>query len=809
MAFASRVAQLCFCIAALFAAILVGPSQLKGQDVNGGNAPSSVGLIAYPLEPPRTDSPRATLQSFLKNANIAIKLYRDGAHSTEIRRVFRQALLCLDVSELPAAALSQIGVEKFLLLKEILDRVQIPPVEEIPDKQQVERDELVQWVLPHTEITFSRMDKGPRSGQFLFSASTVASLEEFYELAKGLPYKRNATIGAYEDFIYGPGILIPRTWVEHLPTWMHAVVGHQTIWQWGALVCLLLAAVLATWIVYSLGRRWDEKFINASAWLQFGKPLTAIFVIGLTFLLSTLIDFAINITGSQFVALDLVIFAARYLAIAYFAVVLISRISTGIVHARSLRPASLDSQLIAIVSRLVSILVVVYITVMAAESFGIPVAPLVAGLGVGGLAIALAVRPTLENVVGGLILFADKPVRVGEFCAFGDKIGTVEEIGLRSTRVRTLDETLISIPNAEFSQSTIENYSKRRKVLLRMKIGLRYETGADQMRYCLTKLREMLVGHPKVDGEGLRVRFIDFDDFALSLEIFAYVNCTDWPSFLAIREDINLRIISVIDEAGTGFAFPSQTAYLARDSGINIDIADRASREVDQWRANGRLPFPDFDEETIREIEDQIDYPPRGSSQRQFVSGNGAEPRAQELRTTTSQSNPERRRLSRLWQSASHNDEGVDDRSEQSGITDRLALEEVVDDVSVPTKHRQSEVTLSRDRVTEIAGSGNGSSDIAERQLFDNGIAYLRTNRLSDAENCFTEFLRLYRGSELVGRALYCLSKTLALQGRNRAALETLNFSKSMIGSDDLKFSGKISRLELDLEAKLHDTAKG
>jgi MscS family membrane protein len=216
---------------------------------------------------------------------------------------------------------------------------------------------------------------------------------------------------------------------------------------------------------------------------------------------------------------------------------------------------------------------------------------MLAGLGVGGFAIALAVRPTLENLIGGFLLFSDKPVRVGDFCRFGEQVGSVDKIGLRSTRIRTLEDTTVIIPNAEFAQLQLENISIRNKTLFRVTLGLRYETTSEQLRYVLANLREMLLGHPKVSSENLRVRFRRFGDYSLDLEIFAYILTNDWPEYWAIREDLNLRIMDIVKDAGTGFAFPSQTAYLTDDSGLDAERSRKAEAQVEDWRVKGKLPF--------------------------------------------------------------------------------------------------------------------------------------------------------------------------------------------------------------------------
>jgi len=189
---------------------------------------------------------------------------------------------------------------------------------------------------------------------------------------------------------------------------------------------------------------------------------------------------------------------------------------------------------------------------------------MLAGLGVGGLAVELAVRPTLENVVGGFVLFADAPVRVGEFCRFGDKLGTIEAIGLRSVRVRGIDRTVITIPNADFSQLELVNFSRRDSILLQTTVQLVYETTPDQMRLVLSRLRDLLIEHPKISPEPARVRFIGYGESSLDVEIFAYVMTRDFNEFLEIQEDVNLHIKDIVEDSGSGFAFPSRTLYVTR-----------------------------------------------------------------------------------------------------------------------------------------------------------------------------------------------------------------------------------------------------
>ena len=147
----------------------------------------------------------------------------------------------------------------------------------------------------------------------------------------------------------------------------------------------------------------------------------------------------------------------------------------------------------------------------------------------------------------------------------------VEAIGLRSVKIRSLNRTVVTIPNAEFANLHIENFTRRDRVLLIAEIGLRYETTPDQLRWVLTEIRKLLLEHPRVTEDPARARFIGFGEHSVNIEIFAYVNTTDWNEFLAVREDIFLRLIDTVEESGTGFASPSTVNYLARDSGIDTE----------------------------------------------------------------------------------------------------------------------------------------------------------------------------------------------------------------------------------------------
>ncbi len=248
-----------------------------------------------------------------------------------------------------------------------------------------------------------------------------------------------------------------------------------------------------------------------------------------------------------------------------------------------------------------------------AHMLSLPLTSVLAGFGIGGIAFALAVQPTLQNLLSGFTLFADRPISVGDFCRFGDKTGTIEHIGLRSTRLRTLDRTVISVPNSQFLDMELENFSRRDQFLFTTTLQLRYETTPDQLRYVLAALRKLLIAHPAVLASPLRVRFTGFGAHSLDIEIFSYIQASDIDTFAAVREDVLLRMMTIVEDAGAQFAFPSVTHYAASDEGPDPDRVRTAEATVAQWRQTDDLPFPDFDWQTKSKISGSLDYPPEGS----------------------------------------------------------------------------------------------------------------------------------------------------------------------------------------------------
>ncbi len=288
---------------------------------------------------------------------------------------------------------------------------------------------------------------------------------------------------------------------------------------------------------------------------------------------------------------------------------------TGVASSRAaMRGHFAAISIISLLRRTGKLALVALGVILSLDTFGVDVTAGLAALGIGGIAIALGAQKTVENFIGSLTIIADQPMRVGDFCKFGDTVGTVEDIGIRSSRIRTNERTVVTVPNSIMSSSTIENYSRRDRFWFHPTLTLRYETTPDQVRYLLVRLREMLYAHPKVSPDPARVRFVGFGADSLNLEIFAYVLGDNFDDFLEVQEDLLLRIMDIVQQAGAAFAFASRTLYMARDSKADEGAAREAEARVRDWAGRGELPLPRFSPERIAALRGTSAYPAGASS---------------------------------------------------------------------------------------------------------------------------------------------------------------------------------------------------
>ena len=550
---------------AVVAAMLVAGSPATPTNHVPGPAPAA--SAPPPLDELGRGTPQGTLRGFLDAAAL---------------RNDRRAASYLDLRRIPAADVATRGPELAHQLRVVLDNTlyDLGTISDDPEGRQEaglpKNRELVGRVETDKGTFSILLERVPRDDGvtiWQFSNVTVSRIPDLY---------RSLSYG-----IVG----------ERLPPFLvETRVLRLALWQWIGLAVLLGVSCLIACLVVRPGLPLSRRVAIRAGFdvtdPTFGKALSP---------LRGLVGLAVFKAGESSLALPvavhpIVVGIQKFLLViimTWLALRLIEILSQ-IVRRRLLRRQEPPSQpVIDFIQRGLKIMVTVLAVLMLLEAVGVQVSALIAAIGVGGIGIALAAQRTVENLFGGLAVVGDRPVQEGDFCKVGDQQGTVERIGLWSTRLRTPERSVITIPNARFLNLQVENLQQRDRILFNTTLRLRYETSPDQLRWVLVRIRALLDAHSRLDPDSSRVRFSGFGASSLDIELFVYVRTRDANDFLAVREDLCLRIMDIVTAAGTAFAMPAQTNYSAT-AGIDAERAGAAAAEVQRWRSEGKLPLPEF-----------------------------------------------------------------------------------------------------------------------------------------------------------------------------------------------------------------------
>lgn len=254
-----------------------------------------------------------------------------------------------------------------------------------------------------------------------------------------------------------------------------------------------------------------------------------------------------------------------WVAIVWFAIRLVDAITGKLTSKLDARERRQAASAVTLARRAIKLLLIAVAAIAILDTLGVDITTGVAALGIGGIALALGAQKTVENLVGSVTVVADRPIEVGDFCKVGDVLGTVEDIGMRSTRIRTNDRTLVTIPNGDFSSRQIENYSQRDRFLFNPVIGLEYGISTSQLQEGVGIVEQVLADHPLVSEDPRRVKLANFGPSSLDIEVFTYILVEDFSESLSIRHELLLAIFERLEEAGLSIAFPTQTVYLRSD----------------------------------------------------------------------------------------------------------------------------------------------------------------------------------------------------------------------------------------------------
>ena len=429
----------------------------------------------------------------------------------------------------------------------------------------------------------------PANGKiWLVSADTLARIPELYD-----------QVGARKVEHRLPAVLVKHE------------LGGMPLWQWLALIVALPFAAGIAWFVLALlgipMRWWARRRgqVEVANWRSVSGP---VWLLGGT---------VIHQFFARYIGMPLL---PRHYYFQLTSVALIISMAWIIWRAvqwslRRVRNRALarghagTGSLMLLGERVIKAVIVVFGLLAVFGALGFNMSTALAGLGIGGLAIGFGAQQTIANLFGGVSVLGDEVFRVGDTCKFGDRTGTIEDIGLRSTRIRTEERTLVAIPNGTVATINLENLSRRDKILFKTTLGMRPETKADHLRYVLAELRRLLYSHPKIETQTVRVRLTDIAGTQLSIEVVSYVLTRDYSEYAAVKEDLLLRMLDILEDTGSGLALPAQTLYLSRDSGVEAEKADAAVKKIADLRDGKKLPFPDHHQSDIASFKGSIQYP--------------------------------------------------------------------------------------------------------------------------------------------------------------------------------------------------------
>jgi MscS family membrane protein len=545
-----------------------------------GQGHAAAGDERHPLEPLDTSSPRATLSSFLANVDEVWQIYRERYwHSpsaeleAHIFRIAARALRTLDLSEVAPSARTEVGYDTGTFLYETLNRIELPPLGEIPDAAFfADTEGPAKWTIPHTDITIARVTEGPRKGEFLFSAATVDRAREFYLKTRHLPYRRDVPIENSDKLRQVlPGSWIPMADIDRLPAWMKAVFLEHAVWKWLAFGITLSLAVAIIAAVHRLTRRGALETSVSSYLHRLAVPLSILLVVPVFAYLTTE---QINLIGAAAKAVLLTTQTIKYLIATWVAWLGALLLAELIILSPRIEEESLNAQLLRLTARIAGIVLGLVIIFYGASQIGIPLVGVLAGVGVGGLAIALAAQDSLKNLLGSLMIFMDRPYQPGERIVVENHDGFVEHIGLRSTKIQMLDGAITSIPNERMASLDIENIGRRRFIRRKTNITIAYATPPEKIEKALDIIKDILHDHEGMRPElPPRVFFNEFNPDSLNIEVsYWYHPPKRWES-LAFDERVNLEIVRRFAAEGIEFAFPTSTTYLSQQDGQSLQLS--------------------------------------------------------------------------------------------------------------------------------------------------------------------------------------------------------------------------------------------
>jgi MscS family membrane protein len=561
--FIRRLVFLVF-LAGLWTATVNGRPQIPG--LSSGQTPSATQQASVPADPLGRETPRGCLLGFIKSAQeekyaLAIQYFQPQASRKHIS---------LDEEEELAEQLLAILNQKF---SGPLDFVSRDPQGRLDDGLPADQEKINSsiGVTDDFPILLVRVEDEQGRKLWYFSRLTLESVPKVY------------------DSLTFPGMekKMPAYLVEHRFMFV-------PFWQWLAILLFIplsfVVARIATLILGHAHRYWAKtRHLPMPSMDRLTK-------IGpFTFVIALLIHYAwVSYIGTSLLyryyyrRFILVCLAIAF----YWLLTRVTRaISKRIGASLSSRGMYAERSIVSLIRRFVEVSIFIVVTLVVLHGLGFDVSAALAGVGIGTLALGLGAQKTFENMFGGVSILFDKVILIGDTCKVNNQTGVVEDIGLRSTRLRTPERTTLSIPNGTMATAVIENLRFRDKFLCQQIIRLRYDLSPDHVRFVLGEIRQLLLENPKVEDSTSRVRFIRFAEYALEIEIYCYILESEYTVYVAVQEGLLLSIMDALEKAGAVVALPTQTTFVTKDSWIDPEKEKAAKAAIEKTRDPG-VPGP-------------------------------------------------------------------------------------------------------------------------------------------------------------------------------------------------------------------------
>lgn len=496
----------------------------------------------------QTDNPRETMETFMSAMND----YRDGVlHNDRSKRArIYDAIRCFAEKDSALIASQREKELSAIFLKEAIDRVIVINPQLIPEQTDIPR-----WRLKNTEVVLMPIDSGDRKGEWLFTESTWKRAQLFYDRVKHMPYLAGS----------GHGALYEQPWMEeYLPDWSKRETLFLKNWQWLGIFLGLFFGLLLRFIVFiTIGLIKNFKFTSRLSWKkhllsELEKPISllasAFFWYGLMFYLK-LEGMAFSLVNSCIqIVFGISITWAIFKSVTVFCFYLKQRAEKT--------ESPLDDQLIPFIEKTLKLIVILMGILVVLQNMGVNVFSLLAGLGLGGLAFALAAKDTAANLFGSIMILVDRPFKVGDWINIGTVEGNIEEIGFRSTRIRTFYNSLVTVPNSTMANVQIDNLGLRQYRRTRVHLDVAYDTKPDQMKQFVAGIREIILNNDLTRKDLFHVYFDEYGSSSLKVLLSFFIITTETSIELQTRQGIYLEIYDLAQKLEIEFAYPTQTLFV-------------------------------------------------------------------------------------------------------------------------------------------------------------------------------------------------------------------------------------------------------